>query len=162
MPIYWLPYGQYGYSGHVINLPQDVVSFARSLPRSPSELDVLIVRKEGEQSHHDFCVRRAHALTWLLENNIYYRANQVHINQVALAQLPKDGDLSTLTSVHPDPPSTEQIALLSREDPYGAQLFVPNAVRSQTEQETVRQSIQDCQTHAFSSTLMWPTMVINL
>ncbi len=32
MSIYRLPHGQYGYSGHVINLPQDVVSFASSLP----------------------------------------------------------------------------------------------------------------------------------
>ena len=49
-----------------------------------------------------------HALTWLIENNIYYQANQVHINHVAVAQLPQDGDLSTLTSVNPDPPSMEQ------------------------------------------------------
>ena len=40
MSIYRLPHGQYGYSGHVINLPQDVASFATSLPRLPSELDV--------------------------------------------------------------------------------------------------------------------------
>ena len=30
MSIYRLPLGQYGYTGHVINLPQDVVSFAHS------------------------------------------------------------------------------------------------------------------------------------
>ena len=47
-----------------------------------------IVRQEGEQSHHDFHVRRAlveHALTWLIENNIYYQANQVHINDGPVA-----------------------------------------------------------------------------
>ena len=163
MSIYRLPHGQYGYSGHVINLPQDVVSFATSLPRSPSELDLLVVRKEGDQSHHDFRVRRAvveRALTWLLENNMYYQSNQVHLNQVTLAQLPQDGNLSTLTSVQPNPPSTEQGAQASGEDPYGAhmsQSFVPNAVRPRTEQETVRQSVQDRQT-ASSSTLMWPTI----
>ena len=43
MSIYRLPHGQYGYSGHVINLPQDVSSFATSLPRLPSELDVIVV-----------------------------------------------------------------------------------------------------------------------
>ena len=43
MSIYRLPHGQYGYSGHVINLPQDVASFATSLPRLPSELDVIVV-----------------------------------------------------------------------------------------------------------------------
>ena len=48
MLIYRLPLGQYGYTGHVINLPQDVISFAHSLP---SELDVLVVRKEKDQSH---------------------------------------------------------------------------------------------------------------
>jgi len=58
MSIYWLPLGQYGYTGHVINLPQDVVVFAHSLPREPSELDVLVVRKDSEQSHRDFRVRR--------------------------------------------------------------------------------------------------------
>ena len=72
---------------------------------------MLAVRKEGEQSyqsHHHFHVRRAiveHALTWLIENNTYYRANQVHIIKVALAQMPQDNDLSTLSSVHPNPPS---------------------------------------------------------
>ena len=40
MSVYQLPVGQYGYSGHVINLPQDVASFVRSLPRTPSQLDV--------------------------------------------------------------------------------------------------------------------------
>ena len=59
MSVYRLPQGQYGYSGHVINLPQDVASFAQSLPRLPSELDVIVVRKEGaNQTHHDFRVRR--------------------------------------------------------------------------------------------------------
>ena len=50
MSIYRQPLGQYGYTGHVINLPQDVMSFANSLPRVPSELDVLVVQKDSEQS----------------------------------------------------------------------------------------------------------------
>ena len=59
MSIYRLPHGQYWYSGHVISLPQDVASFASSLPRLPSELDVIVLRKEGaSQSHRDFHVRR--------------------------------------------------------------------------------------------------------
>lgn len=33
---YQLPHGLYAYSGHVINLPQDVTSFANSLPRPPN------------------------------------------------------------------------------------------------------------------------------
>ena len=46
MSVYRLPQGQYGYSGHVVNLPQDVASFVQSLPRLSSELDVIVVRKE--------------------------------------------------------------------------------------------------------------------
>ena len=90
MSIYRLPLSQYGYTGHVINLPQDVVSFANSLPRVPAELDVLVVRKDSEQSHRDFRVRRSvvqEALTWQLENNRYYRANAICLNEEALQQL---------------------------------------------------------------------------
>ena len=73
MSIYRLPLGQYGYSGHVVNLPQDVLSFATSLPRLPSEIDVLVVRKEKDQAHQDFRVRRhvvqeALRLGWLGSN----------------------------------------------------------------------------------------------
>ena len=74
MSLYRLPHGQYGYGGHVVNLPQDITSFATSLPRLPSELDVIVVRKQGaNQSHRDFRVRRSvvlHALQWLVANNI--------------------------------------------------------------------------------------------
>ena len=101
MSIYRLPLGQYGYTGHVINLPQDVVSFANSFPRVPSELDVLVVQKDSEQSHRDFRVRRSvaqEALTWLLENNRYYRANAIRLNEEALQRLPQDGNLSIFKS----------------------------------------------------------------
>ena len=41
MTLYRLPHGQYGYSGHSINLPQDIASFATNLPCIPTELDVI-------------------------------------------------------------------------------------------------------------------------
>ena len=101
MSLYRLPHGQYGYSGHVINLPQDITSFATSLLRLPTELDVIVVRKEGSnQSHRDFRVRRLivlRALQWLLANNIYYR--NIRIDPDALALLPEDGDITGLCSV---------------------------------------------------------------
>ena len=68
MSLYRLPHGQYAYSGHVMKLPQDVASFADSLPRLPSELDIdiIVVWKEGAaNTHHDFRVMRGvvlHAL----------------------------------------------------------------------------------------------------
>ena len=33
MSLYKLPHGQYAFSGHIINPPQDVASFVTSLPR---------------------------------------------------------------------------------------------------------------------------------
>ena len=67
MSISRLPYGQYGYSGHVINLPQNVLSFATSLLRLPKELDVLVVKKQQGDTYYHFRVRNccggSHQLT---------------------------------------------------------------------------------------------------
>ena len=119
MLIYQLPLGQYGYTGHIINLPQDVISFAHRLPRLPSDLDVLVVRKENDQSHRDFRVRRAvvqKALEWLLENNRYYQANQVHLNEDALQQLPEDGDITELTSLQLKESTPDNLSQQPQED----------------------------------------------
>ena len=121
MSIYRLPLGQYGYTGHVINLPQDVVSFANSLLRVPSELNVLVVRKDSEQSHRDFRVHRSvvqEALTWLLENNRYYRANAIRLNEEALQRLPQDDNLTDMRSLQLGESSTYQYE--PSEDLYGA------------------------------------------
>ena len=103
MSIYRLPQGQYGYGGHVINLPQDVASFTHRLPRLSSELDILIVRKQGaNHSHQDFRVCRAvvdEALQWLVTHLMYCHANNGCINQSACARLPQDDNLSNLASV---------------------------------------------------------------
>ena len=76
MTIYHLPHGQFGYEGHIINLPQDISSFATSLPRKAKERDILVVRKEGTNStHQDFRVRLSvvlPALKWLMQHNKYY------------------------------------------------------------------------------------------
>ena len=41
MTIYIKPGGQRGYSGHCINLPQQVKELASSLPRFPKDLPVI-------------------------------------------------------------------------------------------------------------------------
>ncbi len=101
MSIYRLPHGQYGYKGHVINLPQDVTSFASSLPRNTKNLDVLIVRKHGsDNTNKDFRVRCSvvlHALLWLKQHNKYYR--DVTIDMEEVKQLPIDGNLSNITTI---------------------------------------------------------------
>ena len=169
MSLYRLPHGQYGYSGHVVNLPQDITSFATSLPRLPSQLDVIVVRKEGaNQSHRDFRVRRSvvlRALQWLLANNIYYR--NIRIDPDALALLPEDGDITGLCSVTLNSPgaSDQETPPTQSEDadPYNAHLattFVPmNLNPGMTEQETVRKSVQEPQSSQPSAappTVMWP------
>ena len=63
MSLYRLPLGQYGYSGHVVNLPQDISSFVARLPRLSSDVDVILVRKEGASAtHKDFRVCRTKIL----------------------------------------------------------------------------------------------------
>lgn len=97
MSLYHLPYGQYGYSGHVTNLPQDIATFTSTLPRSPSQLDVLVVRKgDASSAHKDFGVRRTkvyNALLWLKHHNVYY--HNIAIDESVLSQLPVDGDIAT-------------------------------------------------------------------
>ena len=170
MSIYRLPHGQYGYSGHVINLPQDAHTFATSLPRLPSQLDVLVVRKEGhEQSHRDFRVRRSvvqNALQWLISNHKYYKAHQVHINQPALDHLPIDGNLTNVVSICVDTSvtTTQEESPDVTDDPYNAHLtrsFVPNTTPSMTEQETISHFVhgsQSDQPSSSQSVLMWPTI----
>jgi len=80
-----------------VNLPQDVTSFVTQLPRLPSGLDIIIVHKEGCNSHHDFCVRRSKvlaALQWLITNNIYF--SDFTINYKNLSTLPENDHLTNI------------------------------------------------------------------
>ena len=165
MSIYRLPRGQYGYSGHILNLPQDVTSFINSLPRCPATLDVIVVRREGAgESHRDFRVRRSVVLTalqWLVTNNIYY--HDVTINHETLALLPDDSDLTNLLAVHissdqlETPPEQES----QDDDPHSAYLhttFVPTTTRGLTEQQRIQQSILDPQNSQHAN---WPSTAGN-
>ena len=88
MSLYRLLHEQYTYTGHIINLSQDVASFINSLPRLLTEFDIIVVRKQGAaDSHHDVRVRRSvmlAALQWLLTNNQYYRSIQINSDALAL------------------------------------------------------------------------------
>ena len=161
MSLYCLPHGQYAYSGHVINLPQDVASFTNTLPRLPSQLDVIVVRKEGAaESHHDFRVRRSVvfcALQSLLANNIY--CHNVRIDPDAIAVLPEDGDLTGLHSMTLEFSDDQELASPQDVDPYDAHLqrtFVPSTAQRLTEQETIRQSVNERQPHQLPPTVPWP------
>ena len=121
------------------------------------------MRKEGtSDSHRDFRVRKSVvlvALQWLIINNKYYHS--VHINHDALALLPEDGNLTALRSLNS---TAEEQAMPSVQDvdPYNTHLpgsFVPSAARRLTEQETIRQSVQERQSDqqpVATPTLSWP------
>lgn len=170
MSVYRLPQGQYGYTGHVINLPQDLASFAQKLPRIPSELDVIIMKKEGaNQTHHDFHVRQAvvhRALQWLVTHNQYYRSLGVTIDTTALEQLPQNSNISNLVSVTEDTmastsesPATNDTEENSYDDNI-PQSFVPVTAPSMTEQEAEQEAEQESVQQRQSShpVLMWPSI----
>ncbi len=147
MSVYRLPHGQYGYRGHILNVPQDVTSFANTLPRSPAELDVMIVRREGSaNSHKDFRVRRSviiNSLRWLVNNNIYYR--NVTIDENLIALLPIDSDLTTIPCITVPATLEEEIPAHSpHEDSDTAHMsstFVPLPATGITERQAIYNSL---------------------
>lgn len=52
MRIYIKPGGQRGYSGHCINLPQNLNELASVLPRCPKDLSIIIVVRAKRQRQH--------------------------------------------------------------------------------------------------------------
>lgn len=158
------PTGNNGYSGHVINLPQDVSSISRTLPRLPNSLDIITIRREGSDGNHrDFRVRRGvieRALHWLCQNNIYYR--NITIDTVALQQLPQDGNLTGLMSVTLPATSPDNIPPANQSPPnieHLPQTFIPIHHVSTTEHHIVQTTLQDRLNHsttAANNMIRWP------
>ena len=140
-----------------------MASFPQSLPRLPSNLDVIVVRKKGaNQTHRHFRVRRGVALQWLVTHNQYYRALGVTIDTTALAQLPQDGNVSQFVSVTEDCPSPDNPTAIDSPDmeteddhDHLSQLLFHVAVPTMTEQEAVQQSVHQGSSHA---ALLWPSI----
>ena len=101
MRVYVKPGGQRAYSGHCLNLPQDVRELANTLPHYPKDISAIIVRKKGKnETFKDVVVRRhkvENALFWLIRNNPQYRT--LTINQAALKSLPENGVPEDLLTV---------------------------------------------------------------
>ncbi|PKY46625.1 hypothetical protein RhiirA4_409171 [Rhizophagus irregularis] len=94
--VYNLPGGQYAYRGNIINFPQDVQEFVTRLPRNPSTLDLVIIRRytENGSNFRDFHVRREkvmQALRWLKANNKFYR--DIEIDSDVLQTLPENDSI---------------------------------------------------------------------
>ena len=159
MSVYRLPHGQLGYGGHVINLPQDVASFVSSLPRYPSNLDLVVIRKESTTgSHKDFRVRRSRvlrALQWLRENNVYF--HDISLDHSVLDELPEDGDLPEISVVTPVNEAGEGDSFAEsshvEEDNWTSGSFIPFAHRRVTEQEAIQQAVSGQQQPPIVS---WP------
>ena len=74
MRVIHLKGGQLGYGGHVVNVAQDITTFAATLPRLAADVPIIILRREGQEpgQHKDLHVRRVRvqrALIWLIANN---------------------------------------------------------------------------------------------
>ena len=104
MRVYIKPGGQRGYSGHCINLPQDVKELASVLPRFPKDLSVIMVKVKGrDNTFKNVNVRKQkvhNVLLWLMHNNPHYR--DVTINEHALQCLPVNGVPSGIMTVECD------------------------------------------------------------
>ena len=54
MTVYRLKGGQKSYRGNVINFPQDISEFTTRLPRDPSTLNVLLIRRQSANNPSEF------------------------------------------------------------------------------------------------------------
>src|SRR3954447_15369078 len=54
MTVYRLKGGQKGYRGNVINFLQDISEFTTQLPRHPSALNVLLIRRQSANNPSEF------------------------------------------------------------------------------------------------------------
>ena len=104
MRVYIKPGGQRGYSGHCINLPQNVKELAMFLPRYPKDVAVIIAKVRGkDNTFRDVTVRKQkvhNALVWLISNNSHY--SNLAINEDALSSLPENGVPPDLMTVETD------------------------------------------------------------
>ena len=95
--VYRLRGGKFAYSGNVINFPQDVHSFARSLPCRLSEVaGIVVVRREStsggvNRDFHVWADRIRAVLVYLKEHNEFYR--DIIISEEIFSTLPEDSDV---------------------------------------------------------------------
>lgn len=144
MCIYTKHGGQRGYRGNVLNMPQDVQNFLKRLPRSPSTLPIVVVRKPGaNKTHIDLTVRRdvvLWALQWLQQNNPFYK--EITIDQDILQSFPENGvpqDLQTMDgTIENQEDMQPDIASDPDSPPTTTQSFLPTQTRTPTEDSAIQ------------------------
>ena len=113
MHIFRFPAGrQFEHRGHVLNLLQNVQSVLTLLPRTNSNLGMVIVRQTRTSGKvNDFRVRRQRvleALVNLKRNNKYYE--NIEIDSEALEVIPEDGENLHVIRADNDDASFEDIS----------------------------------------------------
>ena len=160
MTVYRLPHGQLGYSGHVINLPQNVSSFVSSLPRTLPNMEILVVRKPTcDGNHKDFRVQRQkilHALKWLKANNPYF--HKITIDYAVLEELPNDSILPNIPTISesldsPEDKTSSQPESDEQLESSDKSSFVPSVVQSHSrEEDTIQKQL------SHGNPVSWPML----
>ena len=160
MTVYHKHGGQLGYSGHVLNLPQNIQQFINKLPVNVSDLPILTVTRQGAQGTHcNFRVRRnkvVSALQWLKYNNKFYMDIEIDFDSVQ--RLPVDGIPDALLNFelpqnNKEPtanqgPPTEETSDDVCNNPSTS--FIPGVQPMQTEEQAIRSIV------AGNDPLEWP------
>jgi hypothetical protein len=101
--VYLRGFGEVASKGHCINFSQDITEIAEVLPRLPSEMPLVIIkRKNTDEISSDIKFRRSVILLWLtyLKNNsIVPGYRNVVISHERLNNLPEDGLPEGLTII---------------------------------------------------------------
>lgn len=96
--LHMLKHGGLAANGHCVAFPQEVSEPGKIFPKLPSEVNIIRVRKQGENdTSKEFKVRRykiQNALIWLKENNSVY--SDIIISQDRINLLPLDGELEDI------------------------------------------------------------------
>ena len=166
MSIFRLPRGgQYGFKGHVLNVPQDLHTFVTQLPRRVGDLDLLVLtRGEAEPNlpPHIFTVNRQRvlkALTWLQQNNEFYR--HINIVQENVDELPENGIIHIpANQIHNDPADEFEHANVhpNCENPEQQDLplpntFVPQQLPGRNERDVIRAALEN------NTVIPWPNRI---
>ncbi len=159
MSVYRLRGGQLGYRGNVINFSQDIQDFTTQLPRHPSSLDVLVVRRKSANdptAFRDFIVRRSkvfRALIWLKENNPYY--NDITIDKEILDSLPENGSIfNMLPHIRDEQSEVDDLNDTENGDESISRTFVPLDPPTHREDEAINEALNRIQSN--NPPITWP------
>ena len=160
MTVYHKHGGQLGYSGHVLNLAQNIQQFINKLPVRVNSLPFLTITRQGAaNTHSNFRVRREkvlNALLWLQYNSKFYKDIEIDLDSVQ--DLPVDGIPDALlnlelpegnnVSMTDEGPSSENTDDNVYNNPSSS--YIPYVQQMQTEEDAIRSTV------AGNDPLDWP------